>query len=314
MSINPLKAQDVYKDIGENVTFVVLKLNRANRDEEVETIEDFADKSQAIIRSLRIRASKDNLKVAIGFSNLAWEYLFPKANKPKELETFKGIQGEYPMPASEGDIFLHVRASKENVVYECISQFMTVLSPITTVVNETKGFRYFEGRAILGFIDGTEVPSEADTPAYAVIGDEDPEFINGSYAFAQKWQHDMGKWNSTSTEEQEKAIGRKKFSDLELEDDEKAPNAHTVSAKLDIDGVEQKIVRMNVPFSEPAQGITGTYFIGYSRRWEVTKGMLTQMVEKGDYLLTFSKLLSGQLFFIPSRDTLEAIADGEYSK
>jgi putative iron-dependent peroxidase len=314
MVMNPSKAQDVWKDVGQNVTFVVLKLNRENHDEEVEAIEEFADRSQAIIRSLRIRADEDDLKVSIGFSNDAWNYLFPNAKKPKELETFKGIDGEYSMPASEGDIFFHVRAKKESVVYEAVSQFMTVLRPITTIVDETSGFRYFEGRAILGFIDGTEAPEIMDAADYALIGDEDEDFVNGSYAFAQKWQHNMDFWNNLKTEEQEKAIGRHKFTDLELEDEEKHHNAHNISAKIEWDGVEQKIVRMNVPFSDPAQNFTGTYFIGYARHWEVTKAMLQQMVDTSDYLLTFSTLLSGQLFFIPSRETLEEMADGEFSK
>ena len=68
---------------------------------------------------------------------------------------------------------------------------------------------------------------------------------------------------------------------------------------------------MNVPFSEPASDKTGTYFMGYSRYWSVTKGMLENMLAQSDFLLSFSDILSGQLFFIPSRDTLAAIADGE---
>ena len=65
---------------------------------------------------------------------------------------------------------------------------------------------------------------------------------------------------------------------------------------------------------DPASGITGTYFIGYSRYWKVTKLMLENMLKNGDYLLTFSDILSGQLFFIPSRPLLDKIADGELNK
>ncbi|MBA1395144.1 peroxidase, partial [Lactobacillus sp. XV13L] len=91
-------------------------------------------------------------------------------------------------------------------------------------------------------------------------------------------------------------------------------NAHNVTSKAEIDGEEQKIVRMNVPYSDPAQDNTGTYFIGYSRHWEVTKLMLKNMVNKDDYLLTFSDILSGQLFFIPSRPLLDTIAGGQFNK
>ena len=85
-----------------------------------------------------------------------------------------------------------------------------------------------------------------------------------------------------------------------------------MASKAEINGEEQKIVRMNVPYSDPASGNTGTYFIGYSRHWTVTKMMLQNMVDQSDFLLTFSDILSGQLFFIPSRPLLDQIAEGEF--
>ncbi|KIS02769.1 Dyp-type peroxidase [Paucilactobacillus wasatchensis] len=317
MPINVQAAQDVWKDVGEHVQFTVLKLNRDNPQTDREVIQEFTDRSQAIIRSLRIRdshlAADSGLKVAFGFSNSAWDYLFPNAPKPKELETYTGLTGpEYEMPATEGDIFFHIRASNEAVVYETQTQFRRFLNDITTVVDETKGFRYFEGRAIIGFIDGTEAPAVEDAADYAIVGDEDPTFVNGSYAFAQKWHHNMDFWEHLKTEAQEKAVGREKFTDLELEDEDKYQNAHNVSSKVDVDGEEQKIIRMNVPYSDPAAGNTGTYFMGYSRHWTVTKLMLQQMLDTSDFLLTFSTILSGQLFFIPSRTLLADIADGRF--
>lgn len=314
MTIDAKLAQDVWKDAGQHVQFTVLELNRQDQAKERAVIEEFADRYQAILRSLKIRDQEGDLKATFGFSNAAWDYLFPDAAKPKELETYQTVTGpKYSMPASGGDLFFHVRANDEAVVYEAMSQFRRFLKDITTVVDETKGFRYFEGRAIIGFIDGTEAPQVEDAADYAIIGDEDPDFINGSYAFAQKWRHNMDFWHHLKTEEQEKAVGREKFTDLELDDDAKYANAHNVAAKAEINGEEQKIVRMNVPYSDPASDNTGTYFIGYSRHWTVTKLMLQNMVDQNDFLLTFSDILSGQLFFIPSRPLLDRIAEGELS-
>ncbi|MFI7969497.1 Dyp-type peroxidase, partial [Acinetobacter baumannii] len=73
------------------------------------------------------------------------------------------------------------------------------------------GFRYFDGRAIIGFVDGTENPEPVIAAQWALVGDEDPDFTGGSYAFIQKYTHDMDKWRSLTDEEQEKVIGRKKF-------------------------------------------------------------------------------------------------------
>ncbi|MCG7195699.1 Dyp-type peroxidase [Fructilactobacillus sanfranciscensis] len=272
-------------------------------------IQEFADRSQAIIRSMRIREPEADLRVAIGFSNKAWNYLFPKANKPKELEDFTGVTGpEYSMPATDGDIFLHIRAKNQAVVYEVVTQYRKFLKDFTNVLDEVKGFRYLEGRAIIGFIDGTEAPQVEDAAPYAIIGDEDPEFVNGSYLFTQKWIHDMDFWNKMTVEHQDKAVGREKFSDLELEDEDKYTNAHNLASNT---GDENKIVRMNVPFSDPASDKTGTYFMGYARHWSVTKEMLQQMVDRSDFLLTFSTLKTGTLYFVPSRPMLDAIAAGE---
>ena len=91
MTIDPMKAQDVWKDVGQHVQFTVLKLNRKDQAAERETIEEFADRYQAILRSLRIRDADGDLKAAFGFSNAAWDYLFPDAKKPKELETYETL-------------------------------------------------------------------------------------------------------------------------------------------------------------------------------------------------------------------------------
>ncbi len=271
-----------------------------------------ADRIQAIKRSVSIRANGEGLGIAFGFSRKAWDYLFPNAPVPKELEDFEGIKGDkQDVPAVAADLFLHVRSNDESVTYTVVDQIMEFLRPITSVVDETHGFHYEQGRAIIDFVDGTENPVGQEAVEWGVIGDEDPEFTNGSYAFAQKYEHDLDAWRALPTEMQEKFIGRRKFSDIELEDDEKDPTAHNVVAQDNRDDEEHKIVRMNVPFAQPGQGVRGTYFIGYARYWDVTKTMLTNMFTQNDKLLDYSKPITGMLFFIPSLDTLDAIAEGE---
>ncbi len=308
------QAQDVYKDAGESVIFATLLLNHTDQVAEKEAIAEFADLSNSIINSMRIRDPEAQASIAWGFESDAWDYLFPNAPKPAQLNTFQEIKGpKYTAVSTPGDIFLHVRAKNMAVCYELMDQFMEILRPITDVEDETHGFRYLEGRAIIGFIDGTENPAGVESMDYTLIDeDEDPEFVNGSYAFAQKYIHNMEAWKNLSTDDQERAIGRHKFSDRELEDDEKLPNAHNVVSKDMKDDVEHKIVRMNVPYSDPAKDITGTYFIAYTKDFSITNRMLDGMFTKSDRLLDFSTPISGTLFFIPSKTTLEKIAEGEY--
>ena len=314
MTVDIKKAQDVYKDAGESVIFTTLMLKRDDLEASRDAIAEFSDMSNSIINSMRIRDPEAQAHIAWGFGSDAWDYLFPNAPKPKELENFKEIKGpKYTAVSTPGDLFIHIRSKKMAVCYELMDQFMEILRPITTVEDETHGFRYMEGRSIVGFIDGTENPAGIESMDYTLIDEEqDPEFANGSYAFAQKYIHNMDAWKNLKTEDQEKAIGRHKFSDRELTDEEKLPNAHNVVSKDEEGGVEHKIVRMNVPFSDPAKDVTGTYFIGYSKDFAITNRMLTNMFTKSDRLLDFSTPITGNLFFIPSKTTLEKIADGNY--
>ena len=61
------------------------------------------------------------------------------------------------------------------------------LKGVVDSIDETHGFRYMDGKAIIGFVDGTENPAVDENPYhFAVIGDEDPDFIGGSYVFCTK--------------------------------------------------------------------------------------------------------------------------------
>ena len=312
MEVNANLAQDVFKDAGESVIFVMLSLKREDIEKEREIIADMADRMEAIQRSMNIRVAPETVKLSFGFSNRAWEYLFPTAKKPKELEDFQGVNGEHhTAPATPADLFLHVRAGQAATSYLVVDQIMSFLRPVVDVVDETHGFHYLEGRAIIDFIDGTENPVGEEAKEWAIIGVEDPEFINGSYAFAQKYIHDLDAWRALPTEVQEKYVGRRKYSDLELSDEEKDPRAHNIISQDNRDGEEHKIVRMNVVFANPGEGVRGTYFIGYARHWNVTRQMVTNMFTQDDRLLEYSTAEKGQLFFIPSKEILGRIAEGE---
>jgi putative iron-dependent peroxidase len=125
----------------------------------------------------------------------------------------------------------------------------------------------------------------------------------------------MSRWNALATEDQERIIGRKKLSDIELSDAVKPPSAHNALTTIVENGKEVKILRDNMPFGKPGSGEFGTYFIGYSRSPRVTEQMLENMFigrPPGNYdrILDFSKPVSGSLFFAPSSTFLEKLGDG----
>ena len=308
------RIQPVMSRPGENALFIVLGLNAG--DDAVSTVLDFAANFSALTRSLTNRFPDARFNATFGFSSDAWDRLFPKLGKPAELDTFKEIKGpKYTAVSTAGDLFFHIRADRQALCFELGSIIQEQLQHATYSVDEVHGFRYFDGRAIIGFVDGTENPEPEIAAEYALVGDEDADFKGGSYAFIQKYTHDMEKWRALSDEEQEKVIGRKKFNDVELSDNVKPGTAHNVVSKAhDEDGNELKIMRANMPFSNPSKNEYGTFFIGYTRKFSVTRQMLEHMFQGDaegnlDRLLDFSSARTGTLFFVPTIDFLDDLGD-----
>ena len=309
-----MKPQDVTNTPGEHAIFMVFGLQAG--DAPLEKVKDLCGDFSAVARSMRTRLPDSAISCVMGFGAQAWGRLFPGRGTPKELEVFKEIKGaKYTAVSTPGDIFFHIRASRLDVCHEAASIIGTKLAGAVYAIDEIQGFRYFDGRAIIGFVDGTENPEDDERTAFGTIGDEDADFAGGSYAFVQKYLHDMTSWNALSTEEQEKAVGRRKFNDVELSDEEKPENAHNAVTNIeDEDGNELKIVRANMPFANPAKGEFGTYFIGYAGAFSTTRKMLENMfvgepVGNTDRLLDFSTAVTGTLFFVPSMDLLEELGE-----
>lgn len=284
-----------------------------------EIIEDFCDRFPSIANSLRLRYPESPLSAVFGIGSNAWDELFPEAPKPRELVAFEAIDGpKRKAVATPGDLLFHLKSERMDVCFEAARLIQELLRDMTYPIDETHGFRYFDGRAIIGFVDGTENPMDTEVALDGYVGPEDPVFTGGSYVFTQKYIHDMDLWNAMTTEEQERAIGRRKMDDLELEDEAKDPNAHTIVSKAYREnGDEAKIVRANMPFAEPSNNLFGTYFIGYAASFATTQTMLVNMFEgtpQGNYdrLLDFSDPVSGNLYFAPSADLLDSIASGDF--
>jgi putative iron-dependent peroxidase len=190
---------------------------------------------------------------------------------------------------------------------------MNRLAGRAQVVDETHGFRYFDERDLLGFVDGTENPAGAAALAAVVVGAEDPDFAGGSYVIVQKYLHDLDRWNALPVEEQERVIGRTKLADIELPDALKPSDSHVaLNTIVDDDGKQRQILRDNMPFGTVGSGEFGTYFIGYASSPEVTEQMLLNMFvgkPPGNYdrILDFSTAATGSLFFVPSADFLDAL-------
>ncbi|WP_028605400.1 Dyp-type peroxidase [Ottowia thiooxydans] len=306
--------QAVADSPGVAAYFIVLDIAPGAPAEEA--VRAFLGNAAGLRRSVGKRLVGRELSLVVGIGSSAWDRLFG-APRPAALHPFKALSGDkHHAPSTPGDLLLHIRARTEDMCFELATQIMQALGAAVQPVDEVHGFRYFDARSMVGFVDGTENPEGAEAHDATVIGGEDPGFEGGSYVIVQKYLHNMQAWNKLSTEEQERVIGRTKADDIELADDVKPTNSHVaLNVVEDEDGNELAILRSNMAFAAPSRGEFGTYFIAYANNPSVTELMLTNMFigrPPGNYdrLLDFSTAVTGTLFFVPSQALLEALADG----
>ena len=266
----------------------------------------------ALVRSVGFRELEGSLSCVVGFGSEAWDYLFGPP-RPKELHKFREIRaGERHAVSTPGDILFHIRAQRMDLCFELATRIMARLGTAVSAVDEVHGFRFFDSRDLIGFVDGTENPKAQEALEATIIGDEDPVFSAGSFVIVQKYLHNLAEWNKLPTEKQEHIVGRTKLTDVELDDSVKPTYAHNALTKIVEEGREIHILRDNMPFGQPGQSEFGTYFIGYSRSPRTIEHMLQNMFvgkPPGNYdrLLDFSRAVTGNLFFVPSATFLEKV-------
>jgi putative iron-dependent peroxidase len=303
----PPEPQPVLTPLTRAAIFLVVAVNDGGEAPAREVLGDFA----ALQRSVGFRVPDDTLACIAGVGSQAWDRLFA-GPRPAELHPFCELAGpRHRAVATPGDLLFHIKAEQMGVCFEFATHVMDRLAGAVTVCDEVHGFRYFDDRDLLGFVDGTENPTGPAAAAAAITGAGDPDFAGGSYVIVQKYVHDMGVWNRLTAEEQEKVIGRTKLDDIELPDDVKPSNSHVaVNTITDPDGTERQILRANMPFGSVGASEFGTYYAAYCATPSVTERMLERMFigdPPGNYdrILDFSTAITGNLFFAPPAGFLD---------
>jgi putative iron-dependent peroxidase len=303
----PPLPQPVLAPLTPAAIFLVATIDEAGEA----AVHDALPELSGLVRAVGFRDPAKKLSLVASVGSDAWDRLF-SGPRPAELHSFIELDGpSHHAPSTAGDLLFHIRAEAMDVCFELAGRIVKAMDGAITVVDETHGFRFFEKRDLLGFVDGTENPDGPLAVSASQIGDEDPDFEGGCYVHVQKYVHDMTAWESLSVTEQERVIGRTKLEDIELDDDEKPLNSHlALNVIEDVDGNELKIVRANMPFGEIGTSEFGTYYIGYSRTPAVTERMLQNMFigdppGNTDRILDFSTAITGTMFFTPIVDFLD---------
>jgi putative iron-dependent peroxidase len=299
--------QGILEPPSQSSIFLVLVAAPGHEDDIRELLADV----NGLRRSVGFRIPEALLTCVTGIGPELWDRLFD-GPRPADLHPLPVFAGDrHRTVTTPGDLLFHIRASRLDLCFELAQRLTERLAGHARVIDEVHGFRSFDERDLLGFVDGTENPEGAAAEQAVLIGDEDPAFTGGSYVIVQKYLHDLDSWDALSTEAQEHAIGRTKLSNLELDDDVKPADSHVALTVIeDEDGEEQQILRYNMPFGRVGAREFGTYFIGYARTPAVIEQMLANMFVGSppgttDRILDFSTAVTGTLFFVPSSDFLD---------
>ena len=300
-------AQPVLTSLTASALVLVLTIDEGGE----RVVHDLLADLSGLARTVAFRSLQGGLAVVAGVGSGAWDRLFADT-RPVGLHPFLALDGgRHRAVATPGDLLFHIRAATMDLCWELASLVVGRLAGAATVVDEVHGFKYFDERDLLGFVDGTENPTGPAAAAAVTIGTEDPAFTGGSYVIVQKYLHDMTAWGALTVEEQERVIGRSKLSNVEMDDDVKPSNSHVaLNTIVEADGTQRQILRENMPFGSLGAREFGTYFIGYAATPSVTELMLQHMFlgdPPGNYdrILDFSTAVTGTLFFVPTADFLD---------
>jgi porphyrinogen peroxidase len=304
----PIEPQSVDAPLSRAAVFLVADI--APRDAAMARARSVIADIGTLVRAVGVRDLNGHLSCNVGIGSTAWDRL-GRPSKPSQLHEFAPVRGSiHTAVATPGDVLFHIRAERSDMCFELEKLILGALGDAVAVVDEVQGFRYFDARDLLGFVDGTENPTGSAMYHATIIGEEDPDFSGGAYVVVQKYLHDLNTWGALSTAQQESIIGRTKLDNVELEDASARKSHKSLNTIVDADGIEHDILRDNMPFGRPGQGEFGTYFIGYARDLSVIEHMIQNMFvgePAGDYdrILDFSTAVTGTTFFVPSLDLLE---------
>jgi putative iron-dependent peroxidase len=309
MTQHPEPQAGILPEPGPNALFLVLRV----REPAVNgaAVAKVAAGVPALTAKIAATDARSRLVCTVGIGPELWDVVSPEKH-PAALRRFRALEVDgRRAPNTGGDLLLHMLSKRHDLNWELAMRIRGSLGDRIEVMDEVHGFRYLDSRDLTGFIDGTENPKGKERAAAALIGDEDPAFAGGSYVFTQRYVHDLRRWATLSTEQQEKIIGRRKKDSKELPPDVKPPTAHIARTVIENNGDELEIVRHSFPYGTVSEA--GLFFIAYTRTLDVPERMLARMIGASDdgihdRLMDFTRAVSGATFFAPSLKALKSLA------
>ena len=145
--------------------FLVITIDEGGEAEVHDGLGDIS----GLVRAVGFRDPDKHLSVVTSIGSAAWDRLF-SGPRPAELTPFIELKGaRHHAPATPGDLLFHIKAMSLDMCFELAGRIVKALGAVT-VVDETHGFRFFDNRDLLGFVDGTENPVGPAVDSALLVG------------------------------------------------------------------------------------------------------------------------------------------------
>ena len=149
--------------------FLTLTINESHEAEVAEVLKDVS----SLTRAVSFRIPDAQLICVVGIGAHAWPRLF-KAPAPAKLHPFPEIAGDkYTAVSTPGDLLIHLRGRSADVCFELANQLMRRLGPHCKIQDEVHGFKFFDERDLLGFVDGKPRKIIRDNMPFGSFGDRE---------------------------------------------------------------------------------------------------------------------------------------------
>lgn len=260
------------------------------------------------------RFPEDVLGLTIAFGADFWQTL-NRPNEARELKNFRSL-GNGLAPATQHDVLFHIQSKHLDSCFGLARDLVNAFGNSIAIQTETHGFRRHEERGLDDFVDGTENPQGNEEVSRVALIGADQADAQGSYVLLQRYQHHLNKWQQHSIAEQEEAIARSKWDNIEFAKSERHPRSHIARTNLRENGVKLEIVRRSLPYGK-ASGEHGLMFIAYCARLHNIEAQLLSMFGESadgqtDLLLErLSSAVSGAYYFAPSVERLKHLFNNE---
>jgi putative iron-dependent peroxidase len=264
--------------------------------------DDLADVRAALAAAAAVPAF-DRQELVLSFGRTLWSRLAPDAVP----ETFRDFAPVGSAPATQADLWVWLHGSGHDENLERALRLDAALRPAFERTLDQASFVHLDSRDLTGFIDGTANPKEGDRLAVAVVP-EGPG-AGGSFAFTQRWVHDLAGFGALSVEEQGRVIGRTKVENEELEGDAMPPDSHVARTDVKLDGTALKMWRRSTPWGSVSEhGLQFVAFACEQRRFQIPLERMFGVWEDGlrDRLTEFSTPVTGSYWFTPCQEDLAA--------